>query len=147
MVYQDMVSSMITLDPASRPTFATLLALHQSITLPDFFYSFFHPFVVALHTPSSDGSRPSPFARATTAGGTVGGGLMAEHLPLPTSFGVGPNDGREEEQLPGEGDWRIERLKRDWEGIKVWLEGEMGESQVLDHARKEAELLLQGWSW
>jgi hypothetical protein len=140
-----MVASMITLDPVDRPSFSTILSDYQSITLPDFFYSFFHHFNATLHAPlPSDGSRLSPFARGGLA--RLGGG-PSEPSSIAGSFvgGTGIDGTREDEELPSEGDWRIERLRRDWEGVRVWLDGEMegnGDGQASDLEDKTP--LLEG---
>ncbi|KAL7416414.1 hypothetical protein BDY24DRAFT_379669 [Mrakia frigida] len=100
---QSMVRSMLSLDPASRPSFDNLLATNRSTTFPEFFYTFFHQYNLTLNeiqTPSQ---------------------LLRPHVG-PEVDELGAAGGESARDSFGEADWRIERVRKDLDSIKSYLD-------------------------
>ncbi|KIJ63655.1 hypothetical protein HYDPIDRAFT_175967 [Hydnomerulius pinastri MD-312] len=118
---RSLIKQMISLDPASRPTFEVILEGARSEVLPECFYSFLHEYVASIGErptlfpfPSSSFSSSHPPtatpAAATSPASTVKAGK--EHAT--NAMGTG-------EALPSDSDHRIERIWDDYGNVEPFL--------------------------
>lgn len=118
-----MVRSMLSLDPGDRPSFGNLLATNRATTFPEFFYAFFHQYNLTINEIQS----PPQLLRPPV-------GLELEEL--------GGAGGESAKDSFGEADWRIERVRKDLESIKSYLDVDsVDETKVEDGAEMEGKFV------
>lgn len=125
MGIQNLIKSMIAIDPAQRPTFDSLLHNARGTVFPETFYSFLHNYVASVNElpASSPFSFPNQSHPSTTpATPTIAAPTSAKpvlpnapHPPLSTD-----DDGLTD-QLPSDSDQRMERLWSDYESVEPYL--------------------------
>ncbi|QRV84883.1 phosphoinositide 3-kinase regulatory subunit 4 [Ceratobasidium sp. AG-Ba] len=129
-----LVMSMISLDPAARPTFKAALESSQGSVFPESFYSFLHEYVSGVNE-ISNGSiftdKPPPVSNPSEAPS----GTATPTVPLPlgpapaisaagnTPHNIGPATGitTYESMLPNESDARIDRLWNEFTMLEPYL--------------------------
>ena len=109
-----MIQQMISLDPASRPTFDAALASARGHVLPECFYSFLHEYVASI----SERPAPFPSSNSTTT--------APPPTPVPTTNSLKSkesttNVGGAGEALPSDSDHRIDRLWEDYASVESYL--------------------------
>ncbi|KAG8960407.1 Serine/threonine-protein kinase [Tulasnella sp. 419] len=120
---RDMVSSMIALDPARRPTIAKLLQTARGSTFPESFYTFFHRFIQSVNDIEDPVTSPaSPFAKlhSTSITGTS----------TPTEVGNLPTTSSDPPRLPSDSDTRIDRIWSEFLEIEACLSEENMEATI-----------------
>lgn len=110
-----MIQQMISLDPASRPTFDAALASARGHVLPECFYSFLHEYVASISERAAP--FPSPSSNSTT--------IAPPPTPLNTNSFKSKesltNVGGAGEALPSESDHCIDKLWEDYASIEPHL--------------------------
>ena len=114
---------MITLDPASRPSFDLLLHTSRGTVFPECFYSFLHNYLSSLN----DLPTPSPFTMSTVPM-LAPSAVASPHTPsgaspkAPSALGNLASTADESGgRLPNDSDRRIEQLWRDFESVEPYL--------------------------
>ncbi|KAL1745959.1 hypothetical protein HDZ31DRAFT_81556 [Schizophyllum fasciatum] len=118
-----LIKQMISLNPASRPTFDDALKQARGGVFPETFYTFLHQYVLTVNElPAA-----SPFGTTTPAipstpvsAGVAPSTSNATVRPPPGSAAREPEAGPAD-VLPSDSDRRIERLWTDWEAIEAGL--------------------------
>ncbi|KAF9516566.1 hypothetical protein BS47DRAFT_1371689 [Hydnum rufescens UP504] len=111
---RSLISQMITLDPAARPSFEDLLDHARDVAFPESFYSFLHNYVIAINETSS----PSPFTKP---------------VPLKTGVEILPGTATEHwNTIPTDSDHRIERIWADFDSVEPLLADERVEETVTE---------------
>ncbi|KAG1737490.1 uncharacterized protein EDB91DRAFT_1140136 [Suillus paluster] len=121
---RSMIRQMISLDPAARPTFDTLLAGARGTVLPECFYSFLHEYVASVgERPSSLPFPSSSFSLSNAAPSNLPGATPSTTIKAPsketvaTAAGGNGNDS----VLPSDSDHRLERIWEDYENVDPYL--------------------------
>lgn len=129
---------MISLDPANRPSFETLLHNARGTIFPESFYSFLHSYVASMNElPSSSpfsgpasstpASVPLTPTVSTASNATLKAGGTSTPVPAPPGPGIANGSGG---PLPSDADHRIERIWADYESMEPYvLQGQEDEGE------------------
>lgn len=120
---------MISLDPAKRPSFETVLHNARGTIFPESFYSFLHSYIASNNElPSSSpfsgppsstpASVPLTPTVSTTSNTTIKASGAATPVPAPSGPGTANGNGG---PLPSDADHRIERLWEDYESVEPYV--------------------------
>lgn len=109
---QNLIRSMLSLDPTSRLSCADYLSQNRGTVFPDIFYTFLHPFISSLNECST--SAPAPPSTPTPPIGRVTTGTS-------TSAGAGDTHQQQQSTLRSDADDRLERVWTEWEMISEYL--------------------------
>ena len=126
---QQLIKQMIAIDPATRPTFDTLLHTSRETVSPESFYSFLHKYVPTVNEASS----LSLFSATATPSTVPSSATVSAHkagpnaAPGPNLNGDLPND-----PLPSDSDHRMDRIWADYESVEPYLINEAVEETVMD---------------
>ena len=125
---------MISLDPAARPTFDTLLHMSRGSVFPESFYSFLHNYVSSLNDISTcqPSSTPSPPSTATTTNSRAVPSISGSTVRPSSSLGHAsdPPVDATPEASPNASDYRLEKLWADYESIEPSLVTETQDETV-----------------
>ncbi|KAJ3554276.1 hypothetical protein NM688_g3197 [Phlebia brevispora] len=136
---RSMIKQMIAIDPATRPTFETLLHTTRGTVFPESFYSFLHNYVASVNELSAG----SPFS--ITASSHISSALATPIAATPTKPTVTataptaafPTSGDVfNEPLPSDSDHRMERIWADYDSVEPYLLTP-SESESLEETVKE----------
>lgn len=128
-IAQTLIKQMIGIDPATRPTFDSLLHNARGTVFPETFYSFLHNYVASVNELSSPGvfsfggHSNQPISTPTTTGAPAN---TAPHAGVPGDLSSEP--------LPSDSDHRLERIWSDYESVEPYL---LQESERLEDTIKE----------
>lgn len=117
---------MIAIDPATRPTFDSLLHSARGTVFPETFYSFLHNYVASVNEPSSSAAfpfsatNPNTSVTPTPITGPGAGPSLAKGPPLSNVSQPTAGDAMSE-QLPSDSDHRMERIWSDYESVEPYL--------------------------
>lgn len=106
---------MISLDPAERPTFDTLLHTSRGTVFPECFYSFLHNYVSSINELSNETlavNNPQAVSPHPSVAGTV---RPSTSSPLSAVNEV------KTDLLPSDSDHRLERIWADYESIEPYI--------------------------
>ncbi|KAF9485745.1 other/VPS15 protein kinase [Pholiota conissans] len=112
---ETLIKQMISLDPAERPTFDTLLHTSRGTVFPECFYSFLHNYISSLNELSNESlatNNPQPSPHPPSMGGTV---RPSASSPL------GAVNEVKTDLLPSDSDHRLERIWADYESIEPYI--------------------------
>ncbi|KAF5339043.1 hypothetical protein D9758_014111 [Tetrapyrgos nigripes] len=143
---RNMIKRMIDLDPASRPTFESLLHTSRGTVFPESFFSFLHnyvssinelsansPFSTNVPPPPPTSAIPTPGIPPSASGTGVGTGLrpsssaaagLNSNSHVATGAGAGAGTGTSpapSDLLPSDSDHRMERLWSDFDSVEPYL--------------------------
>lgn len=112
---QNLIRSMLSLDPSARLSCADYLSQYRGSAFPDIFYTFLHPFISSLNDVAPPPPPPAPRPLSTTSGTATGGtatpggvsGVVDTPAPQAT--------------LRSNADEKIERVWSEWETISGFL--------------------------
>ncbi|KAG9307924.1 hypothetical protein JVU11DRAFT_12894 [Chiua virens] len=110
-----MIQQMISLDPASRPSFDAALANARGHVLPECFYSFLHEYVASISERAT--TFPFPSSNSTTNAPAI----PATPANTVKSREPSSNVGSAGEALPSESDHRIDRIWEDYASVHSHL--------------------------
>ncbi|KAH7928336.1 ARM repeat-containing protein [Leucogyrophana mollusca] len=122
---RSMIKSMISLDPAARPTFDTLLHTARGTVLPESFYSFLHNYVSSISDlPARPPSSYSSSSTLSAAAPPVA--VVTPSVSTPTHSGLKgaqkeSTSGGINDVLPSDSDRRLERIWEDYEGVEPYI--------------------------
>ncbi|CDO75088.1 hypothetical protein BN946_scf185010.g13 [Trametes cinnabarina] len=127
---RDLISQMVAMDPAMRPSFDTLLHTSRGTVFPECFYSFLHNYVYSVNevnAPALFSATPTPAATPTSA-------VASAHRPTDRagSSSTALNGDATDDPLPGDSDHRMERIWADYESVEPYLVNEAVEETVMD---------------
>lgn len=138
---------MIAIDPASRPTFDTLLHTTRGSVFPETFYSFLHNYVASVNEvsphspfPFSVQSHQSSIAQTPiSATPTITKVSTAPSSTAATGLAGNVAEGGDvfAEPLPSDSDHRMERIWSDYESVEPYLLPTSSDSASLDQTIKE----------
>ncbi|GAA6038901.1 hypothetical protein JCM8097_000564 [Rhodosporidiobolus ruineniae] len=122
---RSLIRSMISLDPSARLSFSDYLSQYRGTAFPDLFYTFLHPFLSSLSSPSSSPSESAPRPPTVASAG-----------------GAGPAAAQQEQVqqtlLRTDADETIERVWSEWEVVARYLD-EMPPTSASRAERGEGE--------
>lgn len=130
---QELIRSMIALDPAARLSCDEYLTRFRGTAFPDIFYDFLHPFISTLNETSAAANPPSP-PPATPASSV---------RPAPTLAAM-PDLARGGSTLRTGADEVIEALASDWHTITRHLDESAGLQKTEDRRPEAAETSKAG---
>ena len=120
---------MIAIDPATRPTFDTLLHTSRGTVFPESFYSFLHNYVSTVNEVSS----PSLFSATATPSTVPSSATVSAHKAGPNAApGASLNGDLPNDPLPSDSDHRMDRIWADYESVEPYLINEAVEETVMD---------------
>lgn len=111
---------MISLDPADRPAFDTLLHTSRGTVFPECFYSFLYNYVSSVNELSSESlgiNNPQTVSHAPQSPHPPSMGTVRPNTPSPL------NNANEvkTDLLPSDSDHRLERIWADYESIEPYI--------------------------
>ncbi|KAL1939405.1 hypothetical protein VTO73DRAFT_9961 [Trametes versicolor] len=127
---RDLIKQMVGIDPATRPTFDTLLHTSRGAVFPECFYSFLHNYVHSVNEVNA----PTLFSTAQAPPATPSSAVPAAqrttgHLAASVAAlnGESTND-----PLPSDSDHRMERIWADYESVEPYLVSDSTGETVMD---------------
>jgi phosphoinositide-3-kinase, regulatory subunit 4 len=115
---QDIIKQMIQVDPASRPTFDTLLHQSRGIVFPDCFYSFLHNYVASVNELSNRALFNPPQNQQSSNTPTLNSAPVT--TPNVKSGGIGTAEDPIN-VFPSDSDHRIERIWEEYASLEPYL--------------------------
>ena len=120
---------MIAINPATRPTFDTLLHTSRGTVFPESFYSFLHNYVPTVNEASS----LSLFSATATPSTVPSSATVSAHKAGPNAAsGANLNGGLPNDPLQSDSDHRMDRIWADYESVEPYLINEAIEETVMD---------------
>jgi phosphoinositide-3-kinase regulatory subunit 4 len=107
---------MISLDPADRPTFDTLLHTSRGTVFPECFYSFLHNYVSSINELSNETLAVNNPQVVLTHPSSVAGTIRPS-----TSSPLSAVNEVKTDLLPSDSDHRLERIWADYESIEPYI--------------------------
>ena len=129
-LHQDLITQMVAIDPATRPTFDTLLHTSRGTVFPECFYSFLHNYVYSVNEVNASAVFSTPQVSLTTPTSTVTSAQRAGGHIGPSSPTLNGNTSGD--PLPSDSDHRMERIWADYESVEPYLINESVEQTVMD---------------
>ncbi|KAF7343436.1 hypothetical protein MVEN_01776300 [Mycena venus] len=130
---RNVIKQMISLDPASRPTFDTLLHTSRGTVFPESFYSFLHNYVSSINdlpsNPPFSSSAPSTVATPAGIAPSISGSTLR---PTPSLASGLPGTDTPPDALPSDSDHRMDRIWSDYESVEPYLVPDTVEETVMD---------------
>ncbi|THU97645.1 ARM repeat-containing protein [Dendrothele bispora CBS 962.96] len=135
---RNMIKRMIDLDPASRPTFDSLLHTSRGTVFPESFFSFLHNYVSTINelpTNSPFSSNIPPPTPSTPVPGAVPSSVSGTSLRPSPSAGLNSAAGAsptpsDRDLLPSDSDHRMERLWSDFDSVEPYIISDTVEDTV-----------------
>ncbi|KAL0574075.1 Serine/threonine-protein kinase [Marasmius crinis-equi] len=126
---RNLIKQMISLEPAQRPSFDSLLHTSRGTVFPECFFSFLHNYVSSVNEHSS----LSPFAGTATPA-TPSTAAAASPNPRLTQTPTlhGGTTAASNDTLPSDSDHRLERLWADFESVEPYITSEMVDEPAMD---------------
>ncbi|KAI0672432.1 hypothetical protein C8Q78DRAFT_971156 [Trametes maxima] len=127
---RDLITQMVSIDPATRPTFDTLLHTSRGTVFPECFYSFLHNYVHSINevnAPALFSAAQAPPATPISAVASAHKGNAHVGSSSAALDGGSPND-----PLPSDSDHRMERIWADYESVEPYLVNDAAEETVMD---------------
>ncbi|KAJ7594229.1 hypothetical protein C8J56DRAFT_926236 [Mycena floridula] len=125
---RNMIKEMISLDPAARPTFETVLHTSRGTVFPESFFSFLHNYVASVNEIPSG----PPFT-STAPTSALSPSVSTNPPTIVLRPTPGPNAVSEEspaDTLPSDSDHRMERIWADYESVEPYLVPEEPEGML-----------------
>ncbi|KIY49828.1 hypothetical protein FISHEDRAFT_40447 [Fistulina hepatica ATCC 64428] len=123
-----MIKAMISLDPAARPSFDSLLHTSRDNIFPESFYTFFHTYVSSVNEMSASAAVSSPPATGTSTPTTIRPSASSP------AIGVTDVDAAPKDTLPSDSDVRVERIWEDYTTVVPYLTSAAPMDATVDYA-------------
>jgi phosphoinositide-3-kinase, regulatory subunit 4 len=134
-----MIKQMISLDPAERPTFDTLLHTLRGAVFPETFYSFLHNYVSSVN----ELSEVSPFSAAPVT--PLSPAPIPQQLPSPlrpVTASPLPTHEIDHGLLPSDSDSRVERIWTDYDSVEAYIALDASEAAIASLRSKRNGTLI-----